>query len=380
MSRETAVERLREVLEGLNGGKDPELTDLVSARDEVLQRYGPVFNLNALKNLTADQFKGFLLFKNNRHWLAIQRQGGQIVENMDTLRRALAILLDESKPIESRLRQLRPRNRDPMVKGLARSVITPILLVAYPDKYGVLNQVAETGMKELGIWPTFEEHADFATRYTAVNAVLNDVSHELGIDLWTLDALWWRIMREPAPDTASSVSPEQMAPETAGAVFGLELHLHDFLRDNWNHTAFGKEWALLEEDGEVIGYKYNTSEVGQIDLLAKHRTQPRWLVVELKRDRTSDQAVGQALRYRGWVMKHLAAPDDAVEAVVVAHEADPKLLYAIEGVPGVPSGRIPFASRWKILPGRGQPLAPSGGCVLAGRRAIACAPRVNNAR
>ena len=78
-----------------------------------------------------------------------------------------------------------------------------------------------------------------------------------------------------------------------------------------------------------------SQEVGEIDLLAKHRKKPRWLVVELKRGRTSDYAVGQALRYRGWVKRHLAEQSDSVEAIVVAHLADPKLLYALEGIDDV---------------------------------------------
>ena len=220
-----------------------------------------------------------------------------------------------------------------MVKGLARSVITPILLVAYPERYGVFNQIAATGMKEIGIWPQIERGAGFATRYPAVNGVLNELAAELEIDLWTLDSLWWRLSPE-GPSDGPPLDP-LWEPDEPEPVFGLELHLHDFLRDNWDRTELGQDWALLEEDGEIVGYKYKTPEVGEIDLLARHRKEPRWLVVELKRGRTSDQAVGQALRYRGWVKRHLAAGTETVEAMVIAHEADPRLLYALEDVPGV---------------------------------------------
>ncbi|MBI5746123.1 MAG: hypothetical protein HZA13_03870 [Nitrospirae bacterium] len=335
MAREIAVARLRQILQGLGTGQDPELATLVASRDEVLSRYRPVFDPAALKDLTPEQFKSFLLFKNNRHWKAIHRQGNQIVEDMTALRRALGILFDESRPLADRLRQIRPKSGEPMVKGLARSVITPILLIAYPDQYGVLNQVSESGMKEVGVWPETGEGADFATKYTVVNAALTDLARELGIDLWTLDALWWRVVPAGEATPPQSLAEPDVVTEASDPVFGLELHLHDFLRDNWNQTEFGRDWALLEEDGEIVGYKYNTGEVGQIDLLAKHRTKPRWLVVELKRGRTSDEAVGQALRYRGWVRHHLAGPNESVEAVVVAHVADPKLLYALEGVEDV---------------------------------------------
>jgi len=42
------------------------------------------------------------------------------------------------------------------------------------------------------------------------------------------------------------------------------------------------------------------------------RTVPRWLVVEHKRNQTSDQTVGQLLRYIGWVKRHLAEDGDVV--------------------------------------------------------------------
>ena len=331
--KNAALERLRQTLKGITTESDAERSEIVAARDEVLARYGPIFDHSNLSELTAEQFKSFLLYKNNRHWKSIHRQGNQIVEDMDALRETLGVLLDEKRPLIDRLRALRPKNGEPMIKGLARSVITPILLVAHPEKYGVLNQVAEIALIELGLWPKFERGADFAARYSAVNEVLNILTEELEIDLWTLDTLWSRY--GSSDESASAESDTGPFPEMGENVFGLEQHLHDFLYDNWEQTELGREWELLEEDGEVIGYKYNTGDVGEIDLLAKHRTESRWLVIELKRRRTSDQALGQALRYRGWVKRHLAQKGETVEAMVICHVADPKLLYAMEGVDDV---------------------------------------------
>lgn len=331
MGEGQAVDRLRKTLEKARSGAAGELTDIVAARDDVFARYGTVFSSRGLSGLTPDEFLSFLQFKNNRHWKSIHRQGTQIVADMDGLRSALELLLNESQPIESRLRRLRPKNNEAMVKGLARSVLTPILLIAYPDRYGVVNQIAENAMKDLGIWPSFDRGADFAEKYVAINQILNHLAGELDIDLWTLDALWWGLEDDSVP------GPPDPEIEVEGGVqaFGLEVHLHDFLRDNWDHTELGVEWALYEDEGEVVGYKFNTGEVGEIDLLARHRTEARWLVVELKRGRTSDAAVGQALRYRGWVKRHLAADHESVEAIVLGHGADPKMMYALDGLDGV---------------------------------------------
>lgn len=331
---EPALNRLRTVLESVRSGQNAELKEIVDARDTVLERYRPIFSPEQVADLTADEFKSFLLFQNNRHWLGIHRQGNQIVEDMPRLREAMLVLLDESRPIEERLRRLRPKKEASLVKGLARSVITPILLVSRPDKYGVLNQVAESGMKELDLWPHLDRGVDFAAKYVSVNEILRYLTEELAIDLWTLDALWWGIGSEDEETGSTRVVLEPEAAVDDPMVFGLEKFLHEFLFDNWERTELGSEWDLFEEDGELVGFKYHTGEVGEIDLLARHRSEPKWLVIELKRGRTSDAAVGQALRYRGWVRKRLAAPDEKIEILIIAHKPDPKVMFALEGIDG----------------------------------------------
>lgn len=117
--------------------------------------------------------------------------------------------------------------------------------------------------------------------------------------------------------------------------FGLERHLHEFLRDNWNKIELSREWALYKEPGDdEAGYEY-PCDVGRIDLLAKHRKKPRWLVVELKRNQTSDQTVGQLLRYIGWVKQHLAEDGDEVHGLIICREADNALHYALTTVQNV---------------------------------------------
>ncbi|MCH7472031.1 DUF1016 family protein, partial [bacterium] len=74
---------------------------------------------------------------------------------------------------------------------------------------------------------------------------------------------------------------------------------------------------------------------GRIDLLAKHRKRPQWLVIELKGRQGDERTVGQVLRYMGWVRQHLAAPEDSVEGLIVAKEGSEKIQYALETVPSV---------------------------------------------
>lgn len=91
----------------------------------------------------------------------------------------------------------------------------------------------------------------------------------------------------------------------------------------------------MEQGGEGVDYKYATGQIGEIDLLAKRRPQPRWRVIELKRNQTSDIKLGQVLRYVGGVDAHLAAEGEAVEGMIIAHSGEERIRYALKHTSGV---------------------------------------------
>ena len=299
-----------------------------------MERVGPghenIHLQHGFQNPEAEQFKSFLLFENNRHWYGLHRQGGRICSNMSQLRSALALLLDEQKSITTRWDSVTG-----MVLGMDRAVMSAILMVAHPDRYGVWNNTSEGALKTLRLWPDFSYGTSFGQKYATVNSLLIQLAADLQIDLWTLDALFWRLkMRdsngEPPP---GPIADGIRADDQQG--FGLERHLHDFLFENWDKTELGREWELYAENRDPErAYEYPTG-VGNIDLLAKHRRASRWLVVELKRGQTSDDTVGQVLRYMGWVTKELASLKESVEGLIIARSVDDKLRYAVSVVPCV---------------------------------------------
>ena len=107
------------------------------------------------------------------------------------------------------------------------------------------------------------------------------------------------------------------------------------MRDNWAQLELAPDWMLYQEPGdEEAGYEY-PCDVGRIDLLAKHRSKPSWLVIELKRNQTGDQTVGQLLRYMGWVEQHLAEEGDHVCGMIVCRQADNAIGYAVSALKNV---------------------------------------------
>lgn len=323
-----AVERLKALQ--ARQESDPVLGDLVAARDEVLSRYGPMFASGRLDTLTEKDFREFLMFRNNRHWTGLQRMGPAIVADMEELRSALRDLLDKTKTAGQRLDAVLP-NGKPRVKRLGKAILTPILLISEPDRFGVWNGTSEGAMRELDVWPDLKDARTIGERYEHINELLLSFVADVGTDLWSLDALWWAVLKSDANETATEEGDELAdEDETSGVRFGMERHLHDFLLDNWEHTDLGGEWDLVEEGGDIRGYGYERpTPVGKIDLLARHKTNARWLVIELKRAQSSDDTLGQVQRYMGWVKENLADSGEPVEGLIIAQTQSEKLRYAL---------------------------------------------------
>ncbi|MCH8147589.1 MAG: hypothetical protein IH987_06275 [Planctomycetes bacterium] len=203
MANERAIRELSSLLDRVDADSSNELNRegarIRSAKEAVIVSYSPMFSSENLNNLTAEEFRDFLLYRNNKHWDCLQRWGGHITANMPRLQEAIRVLVEENVPLRTRLNRLRPKGDAPMIKGLACAVITPILQIMYPDKYGVLNEISKEGMKRLDLWPEMPRGPTFAELYEAVNRVLLETAARLQIDLWTLDMLWWRLVRTDVP-------------------------------------------------------------------------------------------------------------------------------------------------------------------------------------
>jgi len=306
--------------------KEFENIERKNEEDEVIDKYGSMFNPNNLGSLNKEDFKSFLLMKNNKHWEGIHRQGNMITQDMNKLKKALKILLNEEVSIEKRLNILIPKNKDNYIKGLHRSVITPIMMVVYPTKYGVYNRRSDEGLTKVGLMPKHGKGAAFSRKYIEINKVLNGLASENNMSLFELDSVWWRVTDGYKPIETKEEKQENEEIETG---FALELHLRRFLVDNWEKTKFGKKYEIISEDGEIIGEEYQTKEVGNIDILVKNKTKKEWVVIELKKGQSNDAVVGQTLRYMGWVERKLIKKGESVKGIIIVKEVDNKLKSAL---------------------------------------------------
>jgi|TARA_Y100000590_G_scaffold137892_1_gene157875 hypothetical protein len=103
-------------------------------------------------------------------------------------------------------------------------------------------------------------------------------------------------------------------------IFYMEKQLEDFIVDNWNETDLGKKYDLIDQ-------QYRT-DVGIIDILATDKKTKSHVVIELKKNQTNDEVLGQIKKYMGWIKVH--KKDDNVIGIVVAKKFDKKFYYAMQ--------------------------------------------------
>jgi hypothetical protein len=142
-----------------------------------------------------------------------------------------------------------------------------------------------------------------------------------------------------APDAQSAINKvlgqggeeeETGAPE---ASFALEYQLRDFIAQNLNSIAVqGKHLQLYVDPTGRDGVEF-PSAVRPIDILAVDDS-GAFVVFELKRARSPDQAIGQLTRYMAWV-KQTVGRGRQVCGVIVAKAIGDNLRYAASVIPGI---------------------------------------------
>ena len=104
-----------------------------------------------------------------------------------------------------------------------------------------------------------------------------------------------------------------------------ERILEEFLENNLDTLEIGLS---------LVGRQYPTI-TGPIDLLCKD-SNDNFVVVELKKGRTSDRVVGQILRYIGFISdSELERDGQKVRGIIVGREIDKKLEMSLKAIPGV---------------------------------------------
>jgi hypothetical protein len=242
--------------------QSPEIKKVTVARDDVRARYQAMFSADRIPQLSASDFKEFLLFKNNHHWTSLHRQGGRICQDMSGLRRGLLALHDRSLPIEARW-----DSASGAVKYLGPAILSAVLHILYPLECGVWNEISEASLKRLGVWPKFSRGASGGQRYKQINDRLRALGQRLNVDLWDLDALMWGLREY----SVIVVLEEQILPYLSQSTKErvLEVYKRDSKESVWLKKSYGHQCQIcgcLPFGGELGS---DISEAHHIDFLSR---------------------------------------------------------------------------------------------------------------
>ena len=249
---------------------------LARDRDEVIAKYGEIFKRENIDNLTAEVFQSFLRFENNKHWNRIQRPGGNLIKDMNKLKRALKILLDESKPLSVRIEQIRNNDGPYYTPFLANAIYSPILLVVHPKKYPVVNEPVAKALDKAGLYAYKKYSAEWDwVSIPAMQKIILDVAKKNDFDLWQVDWVWWKIAKDLSLQGRYwSVSPGEDATDWTNQKDNAFIGIHYF--DLGPLTNFYDESGSLTDENKsklrelmgnselADGYEEGSSKEGKI--------------------------------------------------------------------------------------------------------------------
>jgi len=189
----------------------------------------------------------------------------------------------------------------------------------YTAEYGVL-------LEDIDIWP----------RQKAIEELLPDLGFVENKEFWfsyfqggvrqVTEEDFRVIIGEQRPSLIDQLAASRDI--ESQSEFALETHLEEFIYQNWRGIDWGRKLKLyetVEQDGRQF-----PAGIWSIDFLAVDEEQDELVVIELKRGKTSDSTVGQILRYVSWVRENVANAGQPVTGIVVAHDVDEALRYAVK--------------------------------------------------
>lgn len=263
----------------------------------------------------------------------------RIVRDVSKFRSMLLHLLNEKIPLERRFDDV--LDGDHRIEGVGKALASSLLMDFDTSKYCVWNNKTDMGFAVLG-WKVWERRDSWGIAYSKVLKNLQrikDLRPDLNLDFMDVDLFLHTIAAE---DEGTKIA-ERLTGEESGAEpiplqefapeFTMEKHLEEFIEANFERIPFGRKLQLYG-DPDHPARQYPTS-VGSIDLLAIDQETDDFVVIELKKGRTSDYVVGQTLRYMGWIKGNLAKSEQGVRGIIIAKEVDDHLRHALKMLPHV---------------------------------------------
>ena len=132
--------------------------------------------------------------------------------------------------------------------------------------------------------------------------------------------------------------------------FEMEDELEGFIYTNWKALPVFKDLEKFDSPETHPGRQVPTEGIGEMDFLARDPQTGQFVVFELKRNRSSDDALGQLLRYMGWVAHKWAHGDHSkIRGVIICQKQDERLKFAVAPL-GAKVNVLEYEVRFQLNP------------------------------
>lgn len=155
------------------------------------------FHEDNVNDLTEEEIRQFLSFKENQSWSGYHRQ--PIWENMDSLKNTIKYLVQELnnasfEEIKLRIDNVLQPNGDYKIRGLARAVVTAIIHICdSKNRLGVWNSKVVLTLIKLGIIDN-DPSGSPGEQYIKINNILNQIKDQYDLNLYQVDILMHEIV------------------------------------------------------------------------------------------------------------------------------------------------------------------------------------------
>ena len=269
------------------------------------------------------------------------------IQNTDELKNLINKILfekDKNNKIESinRLYQINKERKNNLT-GKSGNAINVLIFIS--NIYDNLSVVSLNDRQKIIEHYNIPSNIDFENdspgkKIVESNDVILDWFHKQNIvaDPVLITCFIYRKLKDEWRSTdeieiLSDNEPIKQEISNSESTFYMEKELENFLISNWDKTELADEYELIEEDGEMVSQQYPTG-IGLIDILVKEKNSGAYVVIELKKNQTSDDTIGQITRYMGWIEVH-RSNGKPTKGIIIASRYDEKLKYALKKIKDV---------------------------------------------
>jgi len=263
----------------------------------------------------------------------------RIIRDVPKFKDTLIYLLDESMPLEERFSDIVNSSGNKHIDGVGKALASAFLMDFNLQKYCLWNNKTEMGFSVLGWDLPYQSSDNDGVKYIKVLEQLrklrDDIGSKLNFDFDEIDNfLHWIAAEEEGKTAVKNMIGEGALTEAGvGLEAPEEKFVQQLLNRNFDNVFAPLNLKLYDGDPEQTGAQFNTP-AGKIDFLAVDKNTEDFVVIELKIGKVSDSAVGQVLRYIGYIEKNLAG-DKNVRGIILAENMDDKVKYALSAAPRI---------------------------------------------